>query len=56
MGTSGTKPIIAAIGHIYFLLHKREKREVPFNMTIGNRELLPWCFPKHSHLGTVIMK
>ena len=30
--------------------------EVPFSIAIGNEELMPECFPKHSRLGTAIMK
>ena len=54
--TSGTKPIIVSAGHVYILMHQREKEEVPFSMAIGNRELMHECFPKHSRMGTARMK
>ena len=34
--TSGTMPIIVAVRRVYFLLHQREKKQVPFSMAIGN--------------------
>ena len=33
----------------------REKK-VPFSMAIGNGEFMQECFPKHSRMGTAIMK
>ena len=39
-----------------FSCTKERKEEVPFSMAIGNRELMPKCFPKHSRIGTVRMK
>ena len=32
----GAIPIIEAVGHVYFFLHQREKKEVSFCMAIGN--------------------
>ena len=55
MATSGTMPIIVAIGQVYFLLHQRKKK-VPFSLAIGNEEPMHECFPKHSRMGTAIMK
>ena len=48
--------MIVAVGHVCFLLHKREKKEVPFSMAIRNEELMHKCFPKHSHMRTAKMK
>ena len=56
MATSGTTPIIVAVGHHYFLLSQREKKEAPFSMAVGNGELMQECFPKHTRMGTARMK
>ena len=32
------------------------KKQVSFSMAIGNGELMHECFPKHSRMGTAIMK
>ena len=48
MVTSGTMPVIVAVGHHYFLLYRREKKEVPFSMAVGNGELMQECFPPHA--------
>ena len=53
---SATMPIQVPVGHVYFLLHQREKMEVPFSMAIRNEELVQECFPKHSPIGTARMK
>ena len=54
--TSGAMPIIGAVvGHAYFFLHRREKKDVPFNMDIGNEKLVRECFPEHSLIGTARM-
>ena len=37
-------------------LAPERKKEEPFNMAIGNRELIQECFPKHSRMGTARMK
>ena len=29
-----------AVRHVYFLLHQREKKELPFNMAVGKEELM----------------
>ena len=39
-----------------FSCTKERKKEEPFSMAIGNRELMHECFPKHSRMGTAIMK
>ena len=39
MATSGTMPIIADVGYVYFLSHKREESEVSFSMAVENEEL-----------------
>ena len=55
--TSGTKPTIVSAGHVYILLHQREKKgSIPFSMAIGNGEIMQECFPKHSRMGTARMK
>ena len=56
MVTSGITPIIVAVGHRYFLLSQREKKEAPFSMAVGNGGLMQECFPKHSRMGTARMK
>ena len=33
-----------------------EKKQVPFNIAIGNEELMHECFTKHSRMGTARMK
>ena len=53
--TSGAIPIIVAVGHVYFLVLQREKKEVPFSMATGN-ELMHECFLKRSRIGTARMK
>ena len=56
LATSGTTPIIVAVGHLYFLLSQREKKEAPFRMVVGIGELMQECFPKHSRIGTARIK
>ena len=38
--TSGAMPIIVSVGHVYILLHKREKNELPLSMAVGNKEVV----------------
>ena len=56
MPTSKTISIIVAAGHVYFLMHQRQKKEVPFSMAVGNEKLMQECFPKHSLTETARMK
>ena len=37
-------PIIVAVGHVIYLLHPKEKKELPFSIPIEKEELVPYFF------------
>ena len=41
-----------AVGYVYFILHQRGEKQVPFSMAIGNDELMHECFVKYSPMAT----
>ena len=56
MITSSSRICLMALRFQLFIAFIEQKNKVPFSMAIKNGELMHECFPKHSRMGTAIMK